>query len=65
VTEVGALFGVEVGVHGAGAALAGAARRAWSTHATVLRRWAVEVRVFTHAHVSMITYRVEFTEVGR
>jgi len=23
------------------------------------RRWAVEVRVFTHAHVSMITYRVD------
>jgi len=24
-----------------------------------VRRWAVEVRVFTHAHVSMITYRVD------
>ena len=24
-----------------------------------VRRWAVEVRVFTHAHVSMIAYRVD------
>jgi len=29
-----------------------------SRQAYLLRRWAVEVRVFTHAHVSMITYRV-------
>ena len=34
---------------------------AWSTHATVSASLfpAVEVRVFKHAHVSMITYRVD------
>jgi len=31
---------------------------AWSV-GVVDRRWAVEVRVFTHAHVSMITYHVD------
>jgi len=39
----------------------GVAGRAWSTHAAVLPSLlpAVEVRTFTHAHVSMITYRVD------
>ena len=32
--------------------------RGW-LHVVVLRRWAVELRVFTHTHVSMITYRVD------
>jgi len=36
-----------------------AGRRYWrAVRLAGVRRWAVEVRVFTHAHVSMITYRV-------
>jgi len=39
----------------------GVAGWAWSTHATALVSLlpAVEVRMFTHAHVSMVTYRVD------